>query len=672
MEALEAAFVTALITGFAGGFAVADDDFALWLGRIGRDRSYLGRVRRATNLAGGLRATRGAARRFTGARIGRGSGVARVLASSDRFAGSRSRRVIVKTSYVKLAGKGVARAVAHLRYLQRDGTTREGERGTLYGAETEIADGKAFLERGSGDRHQFRFIVAAEDGAEYDDLKPMIRRLMRQAEQDLGTRLDWVAVDHFNTGHPHSHILLRGKDERGADLVIAPEYLTQGLRARATAIVDLDLGPRSDVEIQRAQAREVTQERFTQIDRRLIAAIDADGLVSPAHADGIEQAARAGRLQTLGRMGLATEERRGRWRLDAELEATPKEMGRRGDIIATLHQRLAQERSAVPPADYAIYDPTDQQHRVLVGRVLATGLSDEHADRRYLILEGADGRAWHVDVGLIDELPGHRSIVRLAGAGGSIRPVDRTVAEIAAANDGRYSVDLHLAHDPSASQTFAETHVRRLEAIRRTTGGVTREPDGSWTIAPDHLERVAAFEQERARRQPVMIEMLSSQPLKQLPCHDGATWLDRELTSTDPLRLERGFGAEVRAALRMRQQWLVEQGLATGHGDAVRPVPDVLNQLQRRELMRVGAQLGRELGLDFVEAKVGETVTGTFRRAVQVGDAKFALVEKAREFTLVPWRPALEKQVGQTVSGILREAGRISWTIGRGRGIGIG
>ena len=53
----------------------------------------------------------------------------------------------------------------------------------------------------SGDRHQFRFIVAAEDGAEYQDLKPMIRRLMAQAEKDLGTKLDWVAVNHFNTGH---------------------------------------------------------------------------------------------------------------------------------------------------------------------------------------------------------------------------------------------------------------------------------------------------------------------------------------------------------------------------------------------------------------------------------------------------------------------------------------
>src|SRR3546814_7505143 len=73
------------------------------------------------------------------------------------------------------------------------------------------ADGKAFIERQVNDRHQFRFIVSPEDGEQYDDLKPLTRRLMAQMEQDLGTKLDWVAVDHFNTCHPHTYIVIRGK-----------------------------------------------------------------------------------------------------------------------------------------------------------------------------------------------------------------------------------------------------------------------------------------------------------------------------------------------------------------------------------------------------------------------------------------------------------------------------
>ncbi len=75
---------------------------------------------------------------------------------------------------------------------------------------------------------------------------------MDRMEQDLGTKLDWVAVDHFNTGHPHTHIVVRGKDDKGADLVIARDYMTTGIRERAAELVDLDLGPRTDREIAQA------------------------------------------------------------------------------------------------------------------------------------------------------------------------------------------------------------------------------------------------------------------------------------------------------------------------------------------------------------------------------------------------------------------------------------
>jgi hypothetical protein len=184
---------------------MADDEFQLRLGRIGKDRPLRHQLRKALNQTGGaIGSSHMRARRFDGSRIGRGSATGRILGTSNRHSGPRSRRVVVKARFVRLGGKRTDAAAAHLRYLQRDGTTREGEPGTLYSTDLDNADGKAFLERSTGDRHQFRFIVAAEDGAEYEDLKPMIRRLMAQAEKDLGTKLDWVAVDHFNTGHQHT------------------------------------------------------------------------------------------------------------------------------------------------------------------------------------------------------------------------------------------------------------------------------------------------------------------------------------------------------------------------------------------------------------------------------------------------------------------------------------
>lgn len=669
LEALELALAASLfgpITTWLARTMMADDPFMLWLGRIGQDRPLRHRLRGAVNRAGGTVARKASG--FTGARIGRGSGVGRLLASRGAWTG---RRVVVKARIVKLGGKGQAAALAHLRYLQRDGTTREGERGTLYGADADQVDGKAFLERGQGDRHQFRFIVAPEDGAEYEDLKPLVRRWMKQVGEDLGTRLDWVAVDHFNTGHPHAHVIVRGKDEKGKDLIIAREYLTQGLRARAAELVDLDLGPRSPQEILRTKLREVEQARFTSIDRRLLREAGEDGLVRPVHRDGVEQSLRAGRLQTLGRMELAREERRGLWRLDPDLEQTLRRMGERGDIIRTMQRAMSERLPERAPGDYAIYDPAQGEARPVVGKVVARGLSDEHADRQYLLVDGVDGRSHYVEIGIDAPATPEQGLVRVAPTRVAVRAVDRTVAEIAAANDGIYSVDLHLRHDPSASEAFAQTHVRRLEAIRRGKGLVERRPDGSWSIAPDHPARVEAYERARAKDRPVAIEILSAEPLSELARHDGVTWLDRELASARPLPTGRGYGAEVRKALALRRQWLVEQQLADGEGETIRLRANMLTTLRQRELRRVASQLSEELDLPFAEAKAGQAIEGIYRRPVQLGDGQYALIEKSREFTLAPWRPVLERAVGKQVAGLMRETGGIAWTIGRSRGLGI-
>jgi hypothetical protein len=137
------------------------------------------------------------------------------------------------------------------------------------------------------------------------------------------------------------------------------------------------------------------------------------------------------------------------------------------------------------------------------------------------------------------------------------------------------------------------------------------------------------------------------------------------------LPAERGFGAEVRKALALRQQWLVEQDLAEDDGETVTYRRDMIATLRQRELRRVAAQLGEELGLPFAEAQTGQRMEGKMTRSLQLGDQKYAVIEKSREFMLVPWRPVLERAVGKTVSGLARD-GRIDWTIGRSRGLGIG
>ena len=506
------------------------DDFDLWLGRIGSDTPTVGKTFARARRAGGHGG--GSGRRFTGARLGRGNGVGRVLGGGSSGAGVGARRVVVKSRIVKL-GKGMA-AAAHLRYLQRDGTTREGERGSLYGRDADHVDGKPFLERSAGDRHQFRFIVAPEDGAQYDDLKPVVRRLMEQAEKDLGTKLDWVAVDHFNTGHPHSHVIVRGKDETGKDLVIARDYMTQGLRTRATEIVSLDLGPRTNQEIAASVAREVEQERFTSIDRALMREANEEGIIIVTKADPGQHASLIGRLRTLSRLGLAEKGRNGRWTLDRELEPRLRRLGERGDIIRTLNQELREAGIHRLPQSHALFDPA--QDKAIIGRVVATGLSDEHRDRRYLVIDGIDGHSHYADIGEDQQAVPTGSIVRLSPAPVEVRDVDRAVAHVAAHHQGHYSIDLHMKQDPMMTQSRSEMHVRRLESMRRLIGAPERQPDGSWVIGQDHLADAERYEREKSRRLPVRIETLSVRPLEQLPHHDGATclWFSSSASSAKP------------------------------------------------------------------------------------------------------------------------------------------
>ncbi|UAK26505.1 relaxase/mobilization nuclease RlxS [Sphingomonas nostoxanthinifaciens] len=647
-----------------------DEEFTPRLGKGASAKSgkkairYGGRIVAAARLAG--RKTGIVNRRFDGSRIGRGASIGRLLSSRDRLAGFRARRAIVKTRLVRLGAKGLPGARAHLRYIQRDGVTREGAPGELYGRDVDQADGKAFVERCDGDRHQFRFIVSAEDGAEYPDLRPYVRRLMIQAEHDLGTKLDWVAVDHFNTDQPHTHIMLRGVDDRGENLIIAREYIAHGFRERAAELATLDLGPRTDREIEDRLRHDVQQGRLTTIDRLLLRRMDDERTVTAASNDQFQQSITAGRLRKLGAMGLAEDLGHGRWRLNDDIEDTLRRMGERGDIIRTMQRELTARNLDRAGADQRIHDRLDQP---IVGRVIHRGFSDEHCDRHYLIVDGVDGRVHYLDVGRGDrvEATPEGSIVRAAPRNAGVRDVDRTVVEIAAANGGRYSVDGHLRHDASATQGFAETHVRRLEAMRRAGVGIERDADGTWPIASDHLDRAAAYEARNVRDRPVEIDTLSSVPLARLETAEAATWLDREIGAAAPLPMrDAGFGSEARSALEARRQWLVEQQLADVDGGTVRLRANALLLLQRRELIGAGEQLAEELGKPFVEAWTGSVVEGRLARRVDLAGGRFALVEQSREFTLVPWRPVLERQFGNRVSGLMGQDG-VNWRFGRAR-----
>ena len=299
----------------------------------------------------------------------------------------------------------MSRAVdAHLRYLERDGVTRDGERGKAYSAFENEADGKVFVERGRGDRHQFRFIVAPEDATEMADLRGFTRDLMRHVELDLATRLDWIAVDHHNTGHPHTHIIVRGVLDDGRILNIAGDYIAHGIRHRASELVTRELGHQSEIELQNKLQNEIEAERVTRLDKMLLSEQREQGVIDLRPGEGTTWLVREnrnlmiGRVKQLERYGLATELEPGQWLVSDRAEQILTGLCERTDVIKSIQRALtanglAEERGV---GQCAVHGEGSGQK--IVGRVLAKGLAgDEMGERVYLVVDGIDGRVHHIE-----------------------------------------------------------------------------------------------------------------------------------------------------------------------------------------------------------------------------------------------------------------------------------
>jgi type IV secretory pathway VirD2 relaxase len=565
---------------------VSDHDFQVRVGKIrsrgaGRARTFIGLALAAAHRAGGLP-------KRQAVRTGRfGLGRAASLSAQAGLA-SRSRRVVVKARVVRSGGRRAPLGV-HLDYLQREGVTREGERGRVFDAERDAGDARAFVARCEGDRHHFRFIVSPAE--QLSDLRAYTRDLMRSAERDLGTGLDWVAVDHWNTGQPHVHILVRGRRDDGRDLVIARDYIAEGLRARARELASLELGPRSDQEIRRDLDVEVGAERWTRLDRGLATlAANGDGIIDLRDAGDELRPLRLARLRKLQALGVASEAKPGRWRLSSDAEPTLRALGERHDVIARLHRAMAGR--GVDPAELVAEAPDPGER--LVGRLTARGLDDELAGTAYAVVEALDGRVCHVPLG-----------------------------DLADASDAPLGA---------------------IVEVGAATGLAGRRRLALWVRSDLGLEA-----QVRA---------------------GGATWLDRQLVGRDAAQLAAtGFGQEVRAALDARIDHLAGQGLARHSAGRVIFARDLLQTLRQRELAATAAQVAARTGLE--AAASGEaSVSGIYRQRLSLASGRFAVIEGAMGFTLVPWRPELERHLGRQVEGLRRPDGRIDWSFTRSRGLG--
>jgi type IV secretory pathway VirD2 relaxase len=577
-----------------------------------------------------------------------------------------SRRVVIKSRIVNLKQVTPQAVDAHLRYIAREGVGHDGRPTQPYGPGMDVADRQEFAAAGREDRHQFRFIVALEDGVALTDLRDFTRELMSTIERDLETKLEWIAVDHWDTDNPHTHVVLRGTDDRGKDLIIARRYLSDGMRLRASELSTEWLGLRTEREIQESLQRDMNQDAWTGLDRQLQARA-RDGAINLAgpHADvgALRQRnLQLGRLQVLAGMGLAREQGNGTWELAPTAEATLRALGERGDILLAMQRALrGQQRELV------LHGP-DPGATPIVGRIVSTGYRDELDERAYVIIDGIDGRAHHVPLGqaALDALP--------VGGIVEVRPTppraaDRNVAAVS--KDGVYLTSQHRAQLRAQAaprdhpDEIVDAHVRRLEALRRA-GIVERQAEGIWRIPSDLLARGHAY--NRLHSGGVEFQLHSHLPIDRQVNAIGATWLDQTLVKGDAAIAHVGFGATVKEALRKRVDFLVGHSFAQREGNQLKLPNNLLTALRKRDLDGVAKAITMDTGMVHRPLVDGERAAGVYRRLVVTSSGRFAMLDDGLGFSLVPWRPVLDQRIGQQLAATIR-GDRATWSFGRQRGL---
>jgi type IV secretory pathway VirD2 relaxase len=527
-------------------------------------------------------------------RDGERKGPRGIKSSRDvRGPGELARRCVLKIHYVKMNAYGQKAARLHLSYIERDGVERDGSKGQLFDAHG-LVDREKFIEPMKGEERQFRFILAPEDGLELD-LQQYTRDLVAQMEKDLGRHLSWAAVCHYNTDQPHVHIVVRGLDRDGQDLTIPKDYIQRGLRDRASELATNELGPRNEFDLDRQLTKEVVQERFTSLDRRLENLVDRSGkleLEQLGAGDRKVNTRLLGRLQVLERLRFARQPSPKAWQLEEGWQQKLRALGERGDVIKRMHEALRAD-----PTRYKSLEPGERTPEIH-GVLRRKGLHEELGHELFGIVETAAGDAYYLrlDATSAEHLR-EGQLVRVASQGDSwLKPTDRALAAVAGRNSGVYDPALHLAQleknptvirgEVKPAREIVEVNLRRLERLENYKL-VERRTDGTWRVPKDLLQQLEARERSHPRHR---LE-IEGQPLglAEQQTYRGPTWLDGQAAAP---RAGYGFGAEVAQALQERAQAV--QRLV---GDLPYPArAGALVELERRDL---GQRAAREAGAAF-------------------------------------------------------------------------
>ncbi len=436
-----------------------------------------------------------------------------------------SQRVLVKAHFKKhgvggAGGSGGAGNLrGHLSYITRNGAGLEEERPALFGSAGEDLERSDFYNLCKDDRHHFRFIISPENAHEIADMEGYIRGVMGRVEGDLGTKLDWVSAVHYDTDHPHAHVVVRGKDELGKDLVIEPHYISHGIRMRAEELATEILGERSIEEVQKSMEQETDAMRVTSLDRFIAARASEEekeaGKITVdtrengysgrgEFYDGLVQK----RLEFLTTTSMAVQEPPGVFTVRLDYIDELKEVSERHDIIKQLHRSMPEEAL---DDGVSIYKIVDRSAPDLRGEIEKISYVNEITDHKYMVVRDAEGQAHYVALGVSGKGSDLRegSVVDVSAGDPPERKLDLSILDIAEDHGGIYRREDHREHVEkhmgyvSDVDKYLEGCDKRVEALAGA-GVITMRDDGGYELPAARLPYREKDEQFLARASSVI------------------------------------------------------------------------------------------------------------------------------------------------------------------------
>ena len=308
---------------------------------------------------------------------------------------NHSQKSIVKVSY--MPNKYAKQWRAHGRYLAREGAQKKDEQGSGFDAkDDDIKIAQKLAEwQDAGDARLWKIIISPEQASRLS-LKEHATAVVKQMEADLGTRLQWIGIDHYNTDNYHAHLVIRGKKDDGLDLELDKDYIRNVIRQRSEEHATRVLGFRLKTDVLERRSRAIQLKHVTELDREIKNKLDDENclLLDFNTKNNYELEKRLqlmGRLTYLKSLNLAERIDSEKWSVDPGFLSFLRHAQLENDIIKSRRQR-----TDLP----ILFNQLNTKGEELLGRVVTSGFSEFQNESRYFHIEGVDGSLHYVPINL--------------------------------------------------------------------------------------------------------------------------------------------------------------------------------------------------------------------------------------------------------------------------------